>query len=281
MVAGSWRRELPSPPAKPAGEGDHEVPHRGRGLVQNLARLDHQRREPEVDGGREQAERHLHQQALERSAKDLAVRGRHPVRDGQDRVHERADEHGAHDRLGRVGVEPDAGDEHGHHQDAQVGAVQSGAVHKATAYDQVRGTSLTDVEEVPQAAPQRRERMGDGAHPPSHAAVCPARTLRHAVPPQVGRGTLSPGLRCDALGRDPLTRPCSPTRGGETDPAASAVGIAGGADRSHDSAHPRGRHAHPHAGGRALALPQIDCQRPATWPPARLCQTSPGQSGSR
>ena len=159
---------------KAAGEGDEDVPDRGARVRKELVGLYREGRHQEVDRGRGEADGDLNGKAEEGVAEEVPVRSGHGIRDGEDRPHERADEHGSHDALGRVGVEPDRGDEHGDDEDAEVRAVQSGVVDEASAYGLIAGTALAHVEET-------RERAAYGPHASPLARARLAFTHAHAI----------------------------------------------------------------------------------------------------
>ena len=129
-----------------SGEGDDEIPDRGRGVVDDGRRGGGERRELEVERRGKQAERHLQGEARDGLDGDLAVERGDTVGHGEDRAHERTDEHGAHDGDVGVDVEPDARDEHRDDQDAEVRAGEARPADKAPPDHAVGGTTLADVE---------------------------------------------------------------------------------------------------------------------------------------
>ena len=85
-----------------------------------------------------------------RVADERPIDRRHAVGDGEDGSHDGTDEHGSDDGDVRIGVQADAGDDHGDHENTQVGSVEARPVDEALPDHMVGCAAFSDVECAPE-----------------------------------------------------------------------------------------------------------------------------------
>lgn len=107
-------------PCNAAAQGDDDIPDGRRGACQKLVRRVGQRRDGEVEGGRQDGESHLEGELDYGLTDEVHIVCGHAVPDGHDPAHERGDQHGADDDGDAVHVQADTGNHDGHDEDDEI-----------------------------------------------------------------------------------------------------------------------------------------------------------------